>query len=336
MNSFDLSPLETPLTAEDRRLYKQQISSVKKHSHEWIIQVIAILACLFIGLGLLVNAIAPPVGQVGYVQFITFPLGLIFILFGLGTIGMMVSRRNDNIRLLKFARANGCRVDFDVEPTGEKGLLFSRGHAKRVISRLTMPNGIQIANYRYVVGYERTRKVHEWCYVRVPLPRALPNMVLDSKKNNGLWLANLGVTYNTDQKLSLEGDFDKYFALYTPKKYEKDALYILTPDVMQVLIDRGTDFDMETVDHSLYMYKFGRFSLGSAELYRRLLPILSTISKKVLNQADFYSDEKIDDWNKDVVTESGARLRKHRFSIVTTTLVVIFLIYLVYAVSKSM
>ena len=85
------------------------------------------------------------------------------------------------------------------------------------------------------------------------------------------------------------------------------------------------------------MYRFGRFSLGNAELYKRLLPILSTISTKVLSQADFYSDEKIDDWNRDVVTESGVRLRKHRLSIVSTTLVVvIFLIYIIYAVTKSM
>lgn len=336
MESFDLSPLEMPLTAADRRAYRQQLKTVKKHSHEWIIQLIAVFACFFIGVGLLANAVNPPAGQEGYMRYVTFPIGAILVLFGIGTIEMMVARRSDNIRLLKFARANNCRVDFDIEPQNEAGLLFSRGHARRVVSRLTLPNGTQIANYRYVVGYERSRKVHDWCYVRVPLPRAVPNMVLDSKKNNGLWLANLNVAFNADQKLSLEGNFDEYFTLYTPRKYEKDALYIFTPDVMQILIERGTDFDMETVDHSLYMYRFGRFSLGNAELYKRLLPILSTISKKVLNQADFYSDEKIDDWNKDVVTQSGARLKKHRFSIVVALAAVIYLIYLVFAITKSM
>ncbi len=337
MESFDLSSLEAPLTAADKLAYRHQIKGLKSRSHEWVVQLIAILACFFIGQGLVTNAIIQPANQPGFVGFITFPLGVIFILFGIAAIAMMVGRRNDNIRLLKFARANNCRVDFDIEPQNEEGLLFSRGHARRIVSRLTMPNGTQIANYRYVVGYERTRKVHDWCYVRIPLPRAVPNMVLDSKKNNGLWLANLNVAFNADQKLSLEGNFDEYFTLYTPRKYEKDALYIFTPDVMQILIEKGTDFDMETVDHSLYMYRFGRFSLGNAELYKRLLPILSTISKKVLNQADFYSDEKIDDWNKDVVTQSGARLKKHRFSIVVVALaVVIYLIYLVYAITKSM
>ena len=41
------------------------------------------------------------------------------------------------------------------------------------------------------------------------------------------------------QVLSLEGDFDRYFTLYCPKEYERDALYVFTPDLMALLDRRG-------------------------------------------------------------------------------------------------
>ena len=55
------------------------------------------------------------------------------------------------------------------------------------------------------------------------------------------------------QKLSLEGDFDKYFDTYCPRGYERDALYLLTPDVMAAFIDGARDFDIEIIDHRLIL-----------------------------------------------------------------------------------
>ncbi|WP_414172275.1 hypothetical protein [Clavibacter tessellarius] len=43
----------------------------------------------------------------------------------------------------------------------------------------------------------------------------------------------------------LEGDFDRHAALYCPEGYERDALYLFTPDVMAVLVDRVRGFDVE-------------------------------------------------------------------------------------------
>ncbi len=49
-------------------------------------------------------------------------------------------------------------------------------------------------------------------------------------------------------ELELEGDFGKHFELHVPAGYERDALYVLTPDVMQVLIDEAADRRVEIVD----------------------------------------------------------------------------------------
>lgn len=42
--------------------------------------------------------------------------------------------------------------------------------------------------------------------------------------------------------LSLEGDFDRYFTLYCPGDYERDALYVFTPDLLALLIDESRHF----------------------------------------------------------------------------------------------
>src|SRR5690606_7535742 len=105
-------------------------------------------------------------------------------------------------------------------------------------------------NLRYVTGSGKSRSVHQWGFLAVGLDRRLPHMVLDSRANNRmLGLSNLPAGFRRDQILSLEGDFDRYFTLYCPKEYERDALYVFTPDLMALLIDEAAPYDVEVVDH---------------------------------------------------------------------------------------
>lgn len=55
------------------------------------------------------------------------------------------------------------------------------------------------------------------------------------------------------QRLSLEGDFNRYFDTYCPRGYERDALYLLTPDVMAAFIDGARDFDIEIIGNRLIL-----------------------------------------------------------------------------------
>jgi hypothetical protein len=85
-------------------------------------------------------------------------------------------------------------------------------------------------------------------YLAVRLDAPLPHLVLDAKANNGLLATRLPGQFARDQVLQLEGDFDRYFTLYAPRQYERDALYVFTPDLMATLIDHGSDYDVEIVD----------------------------------------------------------------------------------------
>ena len=77
--------------------------------------------------------------------------------------------------------------------------------------------------------------------------------MLDALGNNGFG-SNLPASFARDQRLSLEGDFDKYFTLYCPEGYEQDALYLFTPDIMARFIDSAAQLDVEIVDDWLFLY----------------------------------------------------------------------------------
>lgn len=89
--------------------------------------------------------------------------------------------------------------------------------------------------------------------------------------------------------LSLEGDFDARFALYVPEGYERDALYVLTPDVMSAMVDEAGDFFIETYGTSFYVFSTVPFIGGGEELYRRLFGIVETLGRQAQDQTDGYT-----------------------------------------------
>ena len=50
------------------------------------------------------------------------------------------------------------------------------------------------------------------------------------------------------EPISLEGNFDKYFSVYSQKYKNSDALVFLTPDTMHGFIENGADFHIDRVN----------------------------------------------------------------------------------------
>lgn len=135
--------------------------------------------------------------------------------------------------------------------------------------------------------------------------------MLDYRANNVLSGAtNLPSGLSRDQVLSPEGDFDRYFTLYCPTQYKRDALYVFTPDLMALAIDEAAPFDMEIVDQWLFVYSARPFPLADPHTYQRLLRIVSTVGAKALSQTDRYRDERIGDFSVKLVAPQWQRLKK--------------------------
>jgi hypothetical protein len=214
--------------------------------------------------------------------------------------------------MFRFARQNGMTfTPYQVNPS-YPGAIFQIGDSRQAVDHLVSTTGrfFDIGNYRYTTGSGKNRSTRTWGFMAFHLDRKLPNMVLDSKANNGFFGTNLPATFDKNQILSLEGDFDKYFTLYCPKAYERDALYIFTPDLMALLIDEAAPFDVEIVDDWMFVYSNVAFTTGDANIYARLFRIMDTVGAKALSQTDRYVDARVGDFSANIIAPEGARLKR--------------------------
>lgn len=114
------------------------------------------------------------------------------------------------------------------------------------------------------------------------LGKHVPHIVLDSLGNNRL-MSSLTHQYNRSQLITLEGDFDTYYELYAPTKHRVDALSILSPDVMAVLIDSGAQFDIELVDQSLVIRTLGHV-LTDPDTLQAMHAVMQAVAPEVLHR----------------------------------------------------
>jgi hypothetical protein len=216
------------------------------------------------------------------------------------------------IRFEHFARDNNLTYLPDhAEPTYQ-GIIFSSGSQRQLYDRFR-GDGFEAGNYQYTVQHGKSSSTYKYGYIRIDLERHVAHMLLDAKHNNmkifGLNISNLPVTLNKDQTLSLEGDFNEHFTLYAPKEYERDALYIFTPDLMALLIDHVAQFDVEVIDDQLFVYG-KEFRFVDRQAWQRISEIISKVGQKTITRTDYYADEKIGDRNQDIIANPGKRLRR--------------------------
>lgn len=217
------------------------------------------------------------------------------------------------VRMRRFAQANQLSYRSDVDFDNRPGLIFEQGHSKKFIGLLSAGDDSpwEIGNYRYTTGSGKNRSNHDYGFVRIQLPRRLPNMLLDAKQNNffGGRMSNLPSSLAGSQKMSLEGDFDKYFTLYAPAEYKRDALYVFTPDVMQALIDSVENFDCEVIDDSFYIYSSSQLKVDSQPQLEEIFGIINKLKPELIDQTDYYADERVADRSLNLVAKPGARLK---------------------------
>ncbi|WP_194410053.1 hypothetical protein [Microbacterium cremeum] len=197
-------------------------------------------------------------------------------------------------RLDRFARANAMSYLPQFDSPGLPGMIFSLGSSRQAtdLVRGERPRFVEFANYRYVTGSGKNRTTHTWGYVAVKLDVPLPHIVLDATGNNGLFGSNLPQAFHKDQRLSLEGDFDRFFSLYCPAGYERDALYLFTPDIMARFIDNAAALDVEIVDDWLFLYAKRDFSTLDPATWAWLFSVVGALLDKFAQWAR-WRDERL-------------------------------------------
>ena len=198
-------------------------------------------------------------------------------------------------RLSRFAAANGMSFESSVSSPHRPGMVFGVGGSRVAtdVVRGTRPRFVEFANYRYTTGSGKSRTTHRWGYVAIKLDVPLPHIVLDATSNNGLFGAsNLPASFGKDQRLGLEGDFDRFFSLYCPAGYERDALYLFTPDIMARFIDNAAALDVEIVDDWLFFYGKRDFSTLDPATWAWLFGAVGALLDKLAQWAR-WRDERL-------------------------------------------
>lgn len=73
----------------------------------------------------------------------------------------------------------------------------------------------------------------------IDLPVALPRLFINSKENNLLGLDPNAMNFNAREGHELEGDFPTYYSVTAEQNEQIDMYRVLTPEVMQVLIENN-------------------------------------------------------------------------------------------------
>ncbi len=147
--------------------------------------------------------------------------------------------------------------------------------------------GIEFGTVRLRMPRTRPRS-----YVCVSLASPLPHLVLDAVENDGV-RSGLPENLAERQRISLEGDFDRIFRAYAPRGYARDALYVLTPDVMAVLADHARAFDVEIVEDRAVFFRAERRRWDDPALWREVDAILTHVAPRLRQRSLRYTDERV-------------------------------------------
>lgn len=246
-------------------------------------------------------------GIFGFVAVMSFASGefnvpgiALFAVIAVGLVIFLVVRLaknrvapEDRYRISMFARANGLTYTNTIVDPPLPGMIFRIGRRRTSseVLRREHPRFVEFANYRFVDGYGDDATTRRWGYVAIKLDVPLPHIVLDALGNNSAIRSNLPASFDKRQRLSLEGDFDRYYALYCPQGYERDALYLFTPDVMALMID-AAPLDVEVVDDWLFLYSAQRICTADPKTWSRLLTTVDALQAR-LDQWARWRDDRL-------------------------------------------
>ncbi|WOF22626.1 hypothetical protein N8K70_14705 [Microbacterium betulae] len=217
--------------------------------------------------------------------------------------------RREFLRLAGFAEANGLAYLPGVHDGGHLGPWRERGRAAVIdVMRTRAGRPVEFGNHEITSSAGNRRETTYGGYAATRVRTALPNIRLDSLTVRRM---ASGSAVHRDQRLRLEGDFDRHFALSCPRGYEADALYLFTPDVMALLIDAASDFDIELVDDWVFLTSPADVVTLKPQRWQDVAAALDAVVAKI-GQWERWRDDRVPHNRlsaRGVVAKAGRRLR---------------------------
>lgn len=294
---FDVRPLSETVSRSEARAFRPHVGSASLAIRATVLKWLFIVAAPILLIALIAGFYdeATKGGDNVNAQLVglsAFTMLLIMAYTVIGWVGFRGTRHAtslaDHVRFAKFAGLNG----FAYTP-GPVADHFGRAVSRVMSATRGRPWMIANATRTEPLPAESSAAGTMFsgaCEIQVGV--SLPNLLLVSRKRR-LPSFSAHQAPVQSQRLSLEGDFDRHFTLYCPAGYERDALYILTPDVMANLIDGARSFDVEFIDDRLVLRtRRDMVSLDPAQ-WQRIAVAVNALSGR-LQQWERWRDDRLE------------------------------------------
>jgi hypothetical protein len=196
---------------------------------------------------------------------------LLYGFFGwLAYILVLINRYKNQI-WQEFGRVNGWPVEPKVFEPDSLPPSLNYGHSfifSPVLKAQLETVAADLFTFKCTTGEGKYSQDHFFTVATVALPAALPHLMLLSRSSHPDAHENI----DNHTQLQLEGDFGKYFKLIVQSGQQIDVLRVLTPDVMQALIQYNQTEDIEINASRLYL-----ILKNDKRDYKNLPPFLQSI-----------------------------------------------------------
>ncbi|HVX24652.1 MAG TPA: hypothetical protein VG992_04935 [Candidatus Saccharimonadales bacterium] len=150
-----------------------------------------------------------------------------------------------------FAAVNGWGLDLETpaENTIPPSIQFGHSrHFSSVIQAQFTGVTCDLLSYDCTTGSGKSSQTHYFTVAVILAPKPMPHALLTSKKSS----PDVQGDFANGEPLKLEGNFDDYFSLQVEKGQEVDLLTVITPDVMQTLVQYDQAEDIELLGDVIY------------------------------------------------------------------------------------
>ncbi|MDR1264063.1 MAG: hypothetical protein LBK42_00475 [Propionibacteriaceae bacterium] len=215
--------------------------------------------------------------------------GSLLAIMAVGGLVWWHQRFTRNVRLNRFCSAHGLGFQELRQDVRLPGAPF-RSDRRSLTQPIITGGGLIIGRHR-ILEDQRQNKIElyrPFTFGMIRLPQAVPHIILKNRHSKVVPMSRL----RNIAQMALEGDFADTFTLYCPASYERDALYIFTPDVMTACLDLAGDAELELVDDYLFLYTLSGEACRDPEKLLALRDIIERLAGRFGRQVAAYSDDR--------------------------------------------
>ncbi len=163
-------------------------------------------------------------------------------LLGVAVCLVVIRARDPELNWKMFAESNGWNVEHSEDlryvPSSLRGMGVVGPTSTVIVAK------VGSSTQRILTCYSNL----SYLIICIELAVDFPHIILNGIRNN----SGAEFLFENSKRVSLEGDFDKYFRLYIDKQEAIDALSIITPDIMSQMITHSARHDIEISGKKLF------------------------------------------------------------------------------------